>query len=424
MIQRSSLLLACLLASAVLFIACEEADTGSGGETTEVDPVDTDGDGLTDDIEADLRTDPELADTDGDTISDYDEIGGDTTYDRDVDTNPRQADTDGDGYPDNEDDDPLVAFVCDYPSPSASLRLGSTMPDWVWDAALADGTPYRLDMRDFYCDENAYGDYDTAVFAISAEWCVYCPEFQRYLDAFAAELEAAGMFVVFTELESANFGPIDTQRANAHISEATPNGSGVRLGDADNLTSPNGMSRLGVAEFFPSSFVIRRADMQIIADARSATEGAYLPFAEIAADPGADWTNAPAATIRPDVPVPDPNCTEDDEEQYENGNTVDTAASIGAGSFDGGICTDFIDAYYVDLEGDWSISIDFTHATGDLDMVVVDENGDVMTDDAGNQRISQSTGNNEYLEESGPQYVLIYGYNQATAPYSLTVEAR
>lgn len=55
--------------------------------------TDTDKDGLTDQREAELKTNPKLADSDGDGLSDYDEV---TVYR----TNPLVQDTDSDGFPD------------------------------------------------------------------------------------------------------------------------------------------------------------------------------------------------------------------------------------------------------------------------------------------------------------------------------------
>lgn len=76
-------------------------------ETTQEQPVDTDGDGLTDAEEASLGTDANSADTDGDGLSDADEIN-------EYNTDPLQADTDGDGLSDGEEvnsynTDPLKA---------------------------------------------------------------------------------------------------------------------------------------------------------------------------------------------------------------------------------------------------------------------------------------------------------------------------
>jgi hypothetical protein len=58
-----------------------------------VDTKDSDDDGLTDQEEKQLGTDPNNPDTDGDKLSDMDEV-------RVWLTDPLKADTDGDGYPD------------------------------------------------------------------------------------------------------------------------------------------------------------------------------------------------------------------------------------------------------------------------------------------------------------------------------------
>lgn len=60
---------------------------------TPEEPVDTDKDGLTDEEEAALRTDPLLADTDADGLSDQEEV-------RVWGSDPLNKDTDGDGFED------------------------------------------------------------------------------------------------------------------------------------------------------------------------------------------------------------------------------------------------------------------------------------------------------------------------------------
>ncbi len=73
--------------------------------------ADDDNDGLEDILEATLGTDPLLTDTDGDTISDYDEIAYDGiagAYDPLLDLNPLAIDTDGDALPDNVDPIPIT----------------------------------------------------------------------------------------------------------------------------------------------------------------------------------------------------------------------------------------------------------------------------------------------------------------------------
>ncbi len=102
-------------------------------------PGDADGDGLTDDEEAILGTDPQDPDTDGDGLDDYEEVNaGDDGYitnatksDTDGDglsdweevkegedtflTDPTNEDTDGDGAIDSEDWNPIDSSVQDEP---------------------------------------------------------------------------------------------------------------------------------------------------------------------------------------------------------------------------------------------------------------------------------------------------------------------
>ena len=71
---------------------------------------DDDNDGLTDSFENTIGTNSLLIDTDGDTISDYDEVaydGNSASYNSTADLNPLSKDTDGDGLADNTDPIPI-----------------------------------------------------------------------------------------------------------------------------------------------------------------------------------------------------------------------------------------------------------------------------------------------------------------------------
>lgn len=401
------------------------SNPGDGTGGSQDANLDSDGDGLTNAVEGQLGTDPNNADSDGDGISDADELNGDGVFDEDVDTDPRVADTDGDGIVDGEDAEPLVDPIanCAYPTVGSRVDLGQVFPDFAWDAAYSDGTPVELDMVDFYCNDEAWGDTTIMIMSVSTEWCQYCPDFWRHLDALSPMLEELGAQIVFTEVESNTGGSIGTVRANEHINPYTPNGSGIRLGDGDNIYQPDGLRTSGGADFFPSSLVIRRSDMQIIAHARYAENGAYMPFVRIAENPDADWSQPGPPEVVPDIPQPEPNCTEGDEEEYEAGNTADTAGTVGAGVIEGGICTDYQDVYYIDIEGAWSVDLDFSHAVGDLDLYAIDADGNVLRDEGGNIIGSESTDDGESFEYEGPTYLLVNGYNQATATYTLTIEA-
>lgn len=104
--------------------------------------MDTDADGLTDEQEATLGTNPYLADSDGDHLSDYIEVN----YDSDAGYNPydpllnpdgtdldaMNADTDGDGMNDGEERafgadplDPLVHFELSVSSENSLLACGA-----------------------------------------------------------------------------------------------------------------------------------------------------------------------------------------------------------------------------------------------------------------------------------------------------------
>ncbi len=69
------------------------ASSSTAADTTTTVQFDTDGDGLTDNRERELGTDPLKIDTDGDTLNDGQEV---LTYG----TNPVNTDTDADGFPD------------------------------------------------------------------------------------------------------------------------------------------------------------------------------------------------------------------------------------------------------------------------------------------------------------------------------------
>jgi hypothetical protein len=75
-------------------------------------PGDADGDGINDDDEIALGTDPQNPDTDGDGLNDWEEIneGEDTFL-----TDPTNEDTDGDGAIDSEDWDPVDSSVQEEP---------------------------------------------------------------------------------------------------------------------------------------------------------------------------------------------------------------------------------------------------------------------------------------------------------------------
>ena len=95
---------------------------------------DDDNDGLTDTFELGINTNPFSNDTDGDTVSDYDEVNFDgfLTYDPNTDMNPLSQNTDNDAYPDGVDPIPLDVNeedgdVAPYGSPNTIIDAGDLL---------------------------------------------------------------------------------------------------------------------------------------------------------------------------------------------------------------------------------------------------------------------------------------------------------
>lgn len=113
----------------------------SAEKAVQEQPVDTDNDGLSDDREAELGTDPNNPDTDGDGLTDGAEVN-------DHGTDPLEADTDGDGLEDGEEVN--------------SYNTDPTAADTDGDG-LSDGdevNEYRTDPTSEDSDGDGLNDYE------------------------------------------------------------------------------------------------------------------------------------------------------------------------------------------------------------------------------------------------------------------------
>ena len=108
------------------------------------------------------------------------------------------------------------------------------------------------------------------------------------LEEMSEELEAIGMLVFFVNAQD-SFGRTSyTEDAADELRRYATLRHYLFAGDGD-CSRPDCIIDSGLLEFFPSSFVIRRRDMALIADARdSATY--RLPLLEIAEEPECDWS--------------------------------------------------------------------------------------------------------------------------------------
>ena len=306
-----------------------------------------------------------------------------------------------------------LTVECTYPDNQGVLRFDRIMPNVGWDAAyMPDGTQTSFYMRDFFCS-TAYADYNSLMLFVGAGWCPACAHYLDLLRPQLPEIIDAGVLPVFIVTQGANYMQANSEVANRRVDLWIGPGIGIRVGDADS-NPPRFFNNSPAIMVLPSAFVVRRRDMRIIADQSRSSH--VLPYAEIGRDPEADWSN-------PAPPPPRGNCDESDEEVYEPNDVWAQAAVLEPGSFEGGICNREPDFYRINLAGRWRLTLEFSHAVGDLNVYV----WNVVHDEpllSGATRVgSDTTTDDESFEHGGQATVGVVGYQGASAPYRLTLEA-
>lgn len=302
---------------------------------------------------------------------------------------------------------------CSYPSgATGDIRLGQVMANLSWTGAYqGDGSQIDFSMEAFHCDP-AYQGYDTILFVVTAGWCPACPDYIRYVHGLANSLEGRHMMVAFIEAENQDSSPASHSDAHDHISHIINGPTGLRIGDGETQPRPRAVSSSSVVTAFPSAFVVRRADMMVIAD--QSTSEFLLPLEDIASNPNTDWSdpaNGGGGTSNPLT------CGPEDEEIYEPNDNPQTAPVIPEGSFEGGVCAPAPDYYRIEHEGPWRVQLTFSHNDGDLDLFTWDFEANAPDEATG----SASVTDNEEITGEGPATIMIYGYEFASAPYSLTL---
>ena len=306
-----------------------------------------------------------------------------------------------------------------YPNHDNQLRYGRVIPPLHWDGAYFGASQTTLDLYDVYTSDE-YDNVSVLIFVAVTGWCGNCPDYVRQIASIANNLLGAGAMIIYVELEDRNERAASSSQANSYINGYIGSTDSYRVGDGDTkvrqssgsfTSSPPLIYNAPFIQSFPSAFVVRRSDMVIITD-QSRSEYT-LPFVAIARNPNADWS-------RP-VPGAEDNCGPADEESYEPNDTAATAATIRPGTFSGGICGT-PDFYRIDIQGSWTLSLSFSHATGDIDTYLWNVARDEVARDGSNNPIgSDSATDNESFSNSGPATVIVLGYQGASAPYQLTL---
>lgn len=154
-------------------------------------PADSDGDGLTDDEERSLGTDPGLSDTDDD--------GAEDGFEVETGTDPLNPDTDGDGFEDGRDADPLDPYVWPYES--------GDWPDFSDEADrdAIDGATFALEevipdfaFTDQYGETSSLYDFygHVVLIRIMAGWCGPCRSIAPGSTAFWNDRREDGFVVI------------------------------------------------------------------------------------------------------------------------------------------------------------------------------------------------------------------------------------
>ncbi len=305
--------------------------------------------------------------------------------------------------------------ACDYPRFASAIRYGSVMPPLFWQGAFhRDGAPFDFRLEDVHCDV-AWKDTKVVFFIVSAGWCAPCTVYAQRLRPDAAAIEAAGGLIVFLEAETEDFGPADNAYAQRHIDHIIGDAYGIRLGDDEAQPRRNWLHAQPIVTGFPTVIAVRTRDMQVITDSNHSQY--YLPLEQIAADPEADWSN-------PGPPPFSNHCAPGDEEASEPNDAVAQAAPLTPGEIGAGICNESPDFYRIDVAGEWRVTVDFDHDVGDIDVFAWNEAINQPLQVGQNLVGSNGTGDRETFAWRGPTTIAVIGYQGASAPYRLTLEAQ
>lgn len=312
-----------------------------------------------------------------------------------------------------------VEVGCRYPNFPNAVRFNNTMPALGWRGAKyyelgGESSDIDFTFENFYCDRE-WDQFDSMVVMIKAAWCTPCTQYaQNRLNPAAALLFNDRALTVYVEAQDFDGTPADNAFADSHMRRLISNGYGVRVGDASTMATvpadtalPAYLQDSNIVTAFPTILVVRKDGMKVIAESQRTQFS--LPLLDIVENLYADWSDP--------QPMFNNRCTEGDDEATEPNNTPEQAPTLAPGTFNGGICTAEPDIFRVDIEGAWAAQIDFSEATGDLDMAVVNPDTlEALT-------ISNGTTGTERVEWTGPALVQVFGYSGASAPYVFTLEA-
>ncbi len=307
---------------------------------------------------------------------------------------------------------------CRYPEPTGrsfntDLELNTVLPPVKWDRAYSamDGSMSTFSMEEIYCSPD-YDWVETITFMISAGWCTACPAQLRAVSELSDELLEAGGIVVYVEVQDEDGEPADSDFALDHLSTMLGSTNGFFVGDKETQPLTRFFGRSPALTAFPDAYVVRKSDMTILTSLDLNRQVGILPLIRITEQPEEDWTNI--------MPAPfESTCAEGEEEASEPNDSRETAAPITAGVHTGGICTEAPDYYLIDIEGDWTFTISFSHSEADIDILQYNV-GQVSGDPVNG---SNGTADQETLSGTDSAVIAVFSYTRTSATYSINLEA-
>ena len=289
-------------------------------------------------------------------------------------------------------------------------ELAPPMPYVFWESAFWPGGENKpLRFSELHCKQET----SIIIVMLGTNWCSACTSFMQRVVGLSDELEAAGAEIVFMEIEDYAHEECTSEEAQDHITRHIGEEVGYRVGDADSRPgSGNYFTNAGLVSSYPTVAIIRRRDMRVIAD--NSTGAGALDLVQVALDPERDWT----VPVTPEVRD---NCA-GQEETSEPNNDPDQKASLAVGALEGGVCDAEPDYFQIDVTGAWRLELAFENSVGDLDMVLWDaENQEALRGSDGLVLGAYTTESTEVFEYVGPALLRVYGFNYASAPYTLTL---
>lgn len=264
----------------------------------------------------------------------------------------------------------------------------------------------------------------------------------------ASALAAAPVAGASAQLSGDQFEPNDDFQNATPITDGSYSGLTVEAGDVDvyavDLDAGESLSAAVAFSHAEGDIDVALADatgQRIVAASESETDGEsisyvapsagtyyFVVYGFAGASAAYDMTVATSGsqgdteTLRVETATNDTETAANDSTDLEPNDDFDSAVTVSSGTYsDLAIDENDVDVYALGLDAGESLSVTvtFNHSEGDLDAALVDATSRRTV------AISESVTDNESISyvapANGTYYLVVYGYQNATAPYNLSI---